>query len=157
MIYELINPSDCVTLECDDTAVAAVVCILLGNGQYALDCPSNPQKNIPLFMFGGFEEWWNAQKPAIGMTLNEFIDANTEKICVALESCMGMRISERENILKAKEHMSDEEWRKYIMKVNDDNRSSMNDICGRAFKIAEKLRAKQKDLPKAPVQVLRSA
>lgn len=149
--YEVINPSDKVTFACEDQATAAVVIILLGNGQYAGDCHEDESKNIPLFMFGGFEEWW--KEFGGGISLDSYTDKNITAIADALETCMCMGISERKAIEEAKNHMSEDEYRKYIDKINDDNRSSLNDICGRAKKIADKLRAKNHDLPTAPRQV----
>ena len=152
--YEVINPSDKVTFVCEDPIIAAVVIILLGKGQYGGDCHEDDNKCVPLFMFGGFEDWW---KEHVGDTkIADYIAQNTPTISEALESCMCMGIEQRKAIAKAKEHMTEEQYRKYIAEVNNDHRSSMNDICGRAFEIAKRLKEKNPDLPHSPRQVFSS-
>lgn len=58
MLYEIVNMSDHYTMRADDFAVAAVVCLMLGSGQYALTALEDGGEDVPMFMFGGHDEWF---------------------------------------------------------------------------------------------------
>lgn len=152
--YEIINPSDCVTFVCENETIACNVLTLLGSGQYGGDCLEDSTKDIPIFMLGGFDAWWKQRHgdKEVGVVLKE----NLEPTCVALESCMCLGFNERKEVETAVAGMTPEERTMYIKDANDKKRSSMNDICGRAFEIAKKIRANNPDLPQPPQQVFSS-
>lgn len=124
MKYEIINPSDYCTIEHDSLLAAAVACLLLGRGQYALEPVEEGAEKVPMFMFGGFEGWWGERSD---VNVNEWMDTNKEVLAEAMESV------ERPG-----------------------ERTSMNDINGRADAWAERLRRQLLDGPAAPQQVFGS-
>lgn len=61
MKFEIINPSDPYTMEAEDLEVASVACSLLGDGRYGLDAlgeDANKGNHVPIFLFGGHDEWF---------------------------------------------------------------------------------------------------
>lgn len=126
MIYEIINPSDAVTIEADDIGVAQATCIVLGRGQYGLT-DEEGQEAMPLLLFGRFDEW--AEKNQF-----ELESINKQLIKDCLNSAICCTISERSAIAVA---IGDD--LEAMARYNDKKRSSMNDICGRAFDLAEQV------------------
>jgi len=64
MRFNLVNPSDPYTLEADDLEVAAVAVCLLGCGKYPADAlgdDADKSNNVPAFLFGGHDEWFQAR------------------------------------------------------------------------------------------------
>ena len=53
MLYELINPSDPVTFEAPDLKVAALVTIILGQGQYGAQPVDDSAEGVPIMLFFG--------------------------------------------------------------------------------------------------------
>ncbi len=84
MKYEIINPSDSYTIEHSDFLALAAACVLLGNGQYALSPIDHDGERVPMFLFGGFEEWWRKHSP--DADLDSYLDANKRAIAEAMES-----------------------------------------------------------------------
>lgn len=112
MLYNLINPSDPYTFEADDLELAAVAVVLLGDGQYLAD-PVGGGESVPAFLFGGHDEWFKMKfGESCEETANKVINERTDSIARALESVA----------LTSKE------------------RSSMNDIGGRAHALARQIR-----------------
>jgi hypothetical protein len=97
--------------------------VLLGNGQYALRAIGHDGEDVPLFLFGGFEKWWTAHSP--DAEIGVYIDTNARVIAEAMES----------------------------VSLTSGERSSLNDIGGRAKQWAEHLRSGISDGPWAPQQV----
>lgn len=127
MKYEIVNPSDYYTIEHTDFLALAAACVLLGNGQYGLAPIDHDGERVPIFLFGGFEKWWSAHSP--DADLGAYLDANKPAIAEAMESVSLPPGSER---------------------------SSMNDIGGRAKKWAKQLRGGEAKGPSAPRQVFAS-
>lgn len=130
MIYEVINPSDPVTLEAEDVEVAQVVCLLLGNGAYALR-DEDGKEVMPLFVIGGLDEWAEQNKFDMGRIRRDKLPA----VIACLESAACCEIPDRQAILAA---VRDD--REAFARYNDAKRSSLNDICGYAFKLAARLK-----------------
>lgn len=126
MKYEIINPSDRYTIEHSDFLALAAACVLLGNGQYALAPIDHEGEKVPMFLFGGFDEWWSEHSPDVD--IGGYLEANKRAVAEAMES---VSLSGRE-------------------------RSSLNDIGGRAKKWAEHLRSGESEGPSAPRQVFAS-
>ena len=113
MRFEVVNPSDYCTMDAPDLKVAAVAVILFGEGYYGLtgiDC----NEGVPVFIFGGHEAWFS-QQFGIGCS-----DAQLE--------CLNTR---RKELVAALESVA--------LPPNTE-RSSMNDICGRAHAVAQRVR-----------------
>lgn len=90
MVYEIVNPSDAYTMEAGELAVAAAACVLLGHGKYALDPIEEGGTRVPLFLFGGHDEWFQKH---CGFTiegggLDAFLREHGEEVAVALDSVL---------------------------------------------------------------------
>ena len=130
MIYEVINPSDPVTLEADDVEVAQVACLLLGKGAYALH-DEDSEEVMPLFLLGGLDEWAEQHEFDMGRIRQDKLLA----VIACLESAACCEIRDRQAILAA---VGDDH--EALARYNDTKRSSLNDICGWAFKLAAGLK-----------------
>jgi hypothetical protein len=124
MKYEIINPSDPYTIEHSDFLALAAACVLLGNGQYGLSPIDHDGEKVPLFIFGGFDQWWSKHSP--DASIDKYIEANKLVIAEAMES----------------------------VSLTSGKRSSMNDIGGRAVRWAKNFRGETESAgPAAPRQV----
>ena len=136
MIFEIINPSDMITIESDEPIIAGLAITLISRGQY---CINDEQGNspVPLFIFGGFDNWLKEQK------INDFdawISKNALKIADALESVLYGDASDRKIFEAAVSKMSKEDAVKFRTEWNENKRSSMNNIGSVCQQYAEKLR-----------------
>lgn len=132
MLFEVINPSDSVTLEAEDVDVARAVCLLLGEGKYALN-DENGEEVLPLLFLGGFEEWAAEHN----FDLGRICDTQRQAIIACLESASCCSLKDRRAIRAA---VGDDPTA--LARYNDEKRSSLNDICGYASRIAARHRAK---------------
>ena len=118
MVYEIVNPSDPYTLEADDLSLAAIACILLGEGQYSLRTQDG-ETAMPLFIFGGHNEWFIKK---FGVDVQSLHDSIWNNSLPALAACL-----------------------ESVKMPYGRERSSMNDIGGYAAEMAGKIRAFLKD------------
>ena len=140
MIYEIINPSDPYTLYADDFKVAAASVLLLGQGAYSIENEKGDEE-MPIFLSGGADEWIEEK---FG-DFEKWMDKNRDKVAECLESVMSFGFNQRyaydEAIKAIKGKKAKQEYRD---KIHDKNRSSLNDIGAKAWRIAEKLRSTDK-------------
>lgn len=136
MIYEIINPSDAVTIEADDEMVACVATLLIGEGKMGLMRYPDGESVLPLFMFDGFEEWQQAH----GLDLASFLVERRGEIADCLASAVCCQASERAAVVKAIEAAGGD-IQEALRVYNDEKRSSLNDICDYAHSRAAQLRA----------------
>jgi hypothetical protein len=142
MICEIINPSDAYTMECENFVVGVAAVAVLGNGHLGLKSEDGEQTSPILF---GWEEWFAAQDVP---DLSAFVDQNKLAIAAALASVRIGRPKDRQAEAAAVKYMSAEDAEKYRTEIHDVRRTSMNDIGGRAWQIAKKLRDdSQADVP----------
>lgn len=117
MKYDLINPSDPYTLEADDHEIAAVAVCLLGNGKYPADAlgdDANKDNNVPAFLFGGHDEWFEARFGANYEGVAErVLTTRADALARAFES----------------------------VKLGRKERSSLNNIGGKALELAKAVRS----------------
>lgn len=123
MNFDLMNPSDPYTLEADDLQVAAVACCLLGNGKYGLTgLGDDAGQDVPVFLLGGHDEWFVSK---FGMnyedTATHALNHRNDALARAFES----------------------------VTLGSEERSSMNNIGGKARDIAQALRLKAAELDAA--------
>lgn len=59
-VYKIINPSDTYHLTADDLVLAGIAICMLGGGGYALEARDGSD-GVPMFIFGGHDEWFAAQ------------------------------------------------------------------------------------------------
>lgn len=111
MRQEIINPSDHATIDTTDRLSAALAVTVIGSGRYSIRSneDENDSLNMPMFLFGGVDEWFMSE---FGVTFEDALSqVDRIKVAEALESIQ----------------LSGE-------------RSSMNDIVGRAKSMAEAIR-----------------
>lgn len=165
VLYEIINLSDQYTIEAHALDVAFVACLLLGRGQYSFEpiisqSEAAPDKNeaaigIPLFLFGGADQWCQQQfREEIGETIRRVTHGKSQELADCLDSCLIGGAQERQTYTAGLELIDDpgkrEIWRS---RWHDERRSSLNDIGGRAYEMAKRLRSNQSPFVEAPPQV----
>lgn len=137
--YELINPSDPYTFEAEDFETAALVCFIMGSGYYGAE-PKDGGEEVPIFIFGGAESWYKA---TFGTTFEESID-DPEKVARLSKALASMMLGDFEDRAKynaALEAIDDPEKRAAFIDEWQGRCSSLNDIGGRAHKLAQALAA----------------
>ena len=144
-IYDLVNMSDAITFKAPTRLIATLVTTVLGGGQYgatAIDENGEEDKDagVPIFMFGGFEAFMASlgeTGPTEGMA-----DRYAAELIPALRSVTLGSVADRRLYDSALEAIDDPvKSAAFISNWNDIRRSSLNDIMGRAHKIADKLEA----------------
>jgi hypothetical protein len=116
MKYEICNPSDPYTMDCPDIKLATAAILLLGSGHYPLVDIETQETIVPVFMFGGLEEWLTEHFGSES-NFSDFVKSNKPAIADCLAS----------------------------VTLGCAERSSMNDIGGRAHKMADELRQESKE------------
>lgn len=130
MLYEVINPSDKVTLETESEPAAIAAVLLLGRGKYGLSNEKG-ETVVPIFLLGGYDAWAKEK----GYDLGKVIEEASPEIAKALESSAVCSLSNR-SALKAA--LGDDPGA--VARWNEAKRTSMNDLCGAARSIAKHLR-----------------
>lgn len=135
MIYEIVNPSDAVTIEADDVKVAGLATWLLSNG-YGLD-DEEGQNVWPIAIFGIGQGLLETQ----GIPdVDKFIKDNALRMAEVLDSVMYGYPSDRALVKSAMEKMTPENAATYLSEWNEKHRSSMNNIGKACRTIAKRLR-----------------
>ena len=142
-LYEIVNPSDCVTFEAPDDATAVAVVLSIGEGAYGARRCEDGQDVGGLLLFAtnavveaklmewfgcDFETWANAHRADLAEALLDCATVKPEARHLYEE---GMRRQD-----------SVEELQEYRALVEDRNRTSMSDIVGRAWVMGRELRRK---------------
>lgn len=144
MIYEVINPSDPITLESDDETAACIACLLLGEGHYPLQSEDG-RDVLPFFLFGKAEENLNAWLKEHGIeSLSEYLIQNHKRISDCLYSVVVCKIRDRKALIAAFGN-DREKWKKY----NEERHGSLNDISGYAYALAKRYEKPPKKKKKA--------
>lgn len=133
-LYEVINPSDAVTFEAESDDVAAIAVLFLGRGKYG--CTDEQGSDVlPLLLFGsdGWIEKFCADRKLAD--LSDFLSANAEALAKALESTSVCSLANRKALVAAvgPDPVALERW-------NEAKRSSLNNICAAARKLAAAFR-----------------
>jgi hypothetical protein len=138
MIYEIINPSDACTIEHDEPVIASLACLLLGHGMYALK-GQDGSRPIGMIGFGGQDALyaWLTEN-GLRLDLNAELAARREGIATALESIAYGNITDRSAVMAVVGIAGDR--CAALVKWNDAQRSSLNDMSSRAHEIAKQLR-----------------
>lgn len=136
MEYELINPSDPYTFVAEDyeTAALTVFCISQMYGAKSKD----GQETVPVFLFGGGEEWYVEQ---FGRAPVEGIEAKREQIAQALDSVMLGGFEDRRKYEAALAAITDSDKREEFIASWQSECSSMNDIGAQCHRMAKKVLA----------------
>lgn len=135
MEYELINPSDPYTFIAKSKEVAALVVANISLAYAAR--PKSGEDDIPIFIFGGFEEWYRDE---FGRDYKTGYSDLKEEISDALDSFMFGTFEDRERYEMALKCITDLDKREEFKEKWNDGISSMNDIGTYCHNLAKKLR-----------------
>lgn len=138
MIFEIINPSDQCTLVADDLEIAAIICCLIGTGKYALK-GLDTDLEVPLFIFGGHDEWFTGKFSRNYKDSLEYAIANKiDELIACAESVMIGGLADRHLYEQALSLIDDPtKQNEYRDSYLDKKRSSLNNICSRSWQYAE--------------------
>lgn len=151
MLYEIVNPSDRYTIECEDLQIATVACCLLGGGQYAFRPLEAGGEEVPMFLFGGVEPFCRQHfKNDFADVLASVKASRREALAAALDSVV---VSDRGEYLAVRDALPEGERQAFRARWHDERRSSMNDIGGRAYAMARQLRDGAEPVARPPRQV----
>lgn len=161
MLYRIVNMSDPYTIEAERLDIAVVACAMLGAGQYAFEPTEagHQDKAVPLFMFGGIDEWCKEKfGQPFEAVLQGILDERPGDLATCLESCLigdhQDRKTYQDGLALITEPDKRKEWRD---RWHDERRGSLNDIGGRAYAMARNLREKSGNpIIPAPPQVFTS-
>lgn len=142
MHYEIINPSDPYTFLADSREAAALVIFLLGPAYAAEEEQGGDDTGVPLFLFGGAEEWY---KETFGRSPAEGIEALESSVSAALESVMFGHFEDRRRYSAALDAIDDTEKRRRFIEKWQDGHSSLNDIGTRCHAYAEAIKKKREE------------
>lgn len=138
MLFKIINPSDPYTLKSERFDIAAIACLILGQGQYALE-GIDTNLETPMFKWA---EWMESQfnlNIKDDKWLYNFLNKGDNRADL-IKCFRSVLINDREVYETALGLIEKEEdkirWAEYW---HDKHRSSMNNIGARAFNIAKKL------------------
>ena len=144
--WELINPSDKITFKADTYELACLAVGLMG-GAYAADLLEGDvePRQVPMFLFGGTDEHF---KKHFGKDVSDTFEA-ADKLALAdvLDSFLIGSMAERRAYEKALSVMPEADKAAFKEEWLDKERSSMNDICARAYGYANNLRKYNKETP----------
>ena len=159
MLYEIISMSDPYTIEAPTLQVAFVACLLLGEGQYAFYPCREGSTEIPILIFqdsGAAERWCQRNVgDSLENTLKRVTIDLAADLATCFDSCLIGTQQDRAIYLAALELIDDPVKRKtWRDQWHKKRLSSLNDIGGRAYEMAKRLRAGSKNpLVAAPAQV----
>jgi hypothetical protein len=142
MLFEIINPSDRMTIEADSVAVAGVAIMYLSEGGAALK-NEDGKTVLPILALGGDEDvnlWLD--KVGIGSleNLKSWLYEHRDEVAVALESIVYGSFDDRRDLMAEHKDADHIEFLKSIAEWNNEKRSSMNDYSRAAFFLAKRIR-----------------
>ena len=120
---------------------AALAVFLLGTMYGASPKDDNEEKRIPVFLFGGAEEWYRKE---FGRSTEAGFKAEKQNVADALLSFMYGSFEDRRRYEAALNAITDEEKKKVFMEEWQDGRTSMKNIGEYAHQLGEKLKGKVK-------------
>ena len=140
MLFKIVNPSDPYTIEAPSLDVATVAAVLLGQGKYPFESLDGG-KDIPHFLFGKIDLWCQENFNENLMELsNRVMDTKLSEVADCLDSVLYGDEQDRTEFLESTEGMKREHFEEARGIRQENNRSSMNDIGERAYRMAAKLR-----------------
>jgi hypothetical protein len=139
--YEIINPSDAYTLQAKDPMVAALACMVLGEGAYGLE-DEKGEEVCPFFIFGGDPDAWLREN--FGQGLEQALKSHAAEIAEVLDSVLIGGFDDRREYESAVALMTPEGAAAYRAIRADIKRTSMNNIGAMAAKLATYFKAQAK-------------
>jgi hypothetical protein len=140
-LYEIINPSDCVTFHAPNDATAVAVVLAIGEGSYGARRCEDGADVGGLLLFATHDVVESSLKFWIGSDFETWADAHKAELAEALLDCATVKPEARDEYEKACARIDSlEDLLEYRGQVEDRNRSSANDIVGRAWVLGRALR-----------------
>jgi len=138
-LLEIVNPSDPYTISGDDEEAACLAALLLGSGKYGL-ADEQGEQVMPIFLLGGCKEW---VREKYGKDVEEWASGfPRDRLAAALESVVIGSFRARREADRLLAYITDPDKRAaWLAERHDDRRSSMNDIGGRAVRMAARCRS----------------
>jgi len=132
-VYEIINPSDHVILQCDDDLVAAIAVLVLGQGKYGLrrdaEKAGDPEVTaLPVFILGGHEAWLKAKGIPSMAQLGIWVREHGLQIAACLDTAFYGTPRDFAALTKAIEKLPEDKRGGAIEQWNETKRTSMNNI-----------------------------
>jgi hypothetical protein len=137
MLYIFENPSDPYVFAAANRETAALTVLMLGVEYGAT--PREGDENVPIFIFGGAEEWY---EKTFGRTMTEGFAALKGEVAASLESFMYGDFNDWKKYQSALNAIDDPAKRDAFRAEWQDGISSLNDIGGYAHQIGAKIREK---------------
>jgi hypothetical protein len=110
MLYTIVNPSDPYTVEAESLDVAAMACILMGQGKFAFKSLEGGEE-VPVFFLGGSDKWCQKNFQESTMELcDRVMDIKMSEVADCLDSILYGDEDERKEFLKEVEGMSREDF-----------------------------------------------
>jgi len=140
-LYEIINPFDCVTFEAPDDATAVAVVLALGEGKYGARRCEDEQDVGGFLLFATNYEVGLRLTQWLGTDFETFANEHKAELAEALIDCATVKPEARDKYEEAcRRQDTIEDLLEYQAQVEDRNRSSINDIVGRAWVLGRALR-----------------
>lgn len=134
-LFEIINPSDPLTMHAPDLLTAGVAVALLGNGKIGAHNVEDEEERTPILF--GWKDWFSEQGVP---DVKAWIDDNKPAVADALRSVALGSAKDRAGHDAALAAITDDDNRtEYIKARNDRLRSSFSDWEGYAHELAERL------------------
>lgn len=146
MIYEIANPCDAVTIEAEDSVLAAVAVVVLGNGTYGL-YDEDERVVLPIFLLEKPEKLvaWLTEHGIDSNKMDDFYAKNGEEVAKILESVVYGKINDRRALTAMTEKMSTTDRLDATSKWNESRRSSTRNIGADARNLAMAFRKKAEE------------
>lgn len=132
-LFEVVNPSDPITFEADDPDIAKLAALMLGRGRFGVTSEDG-EEVLPLYIFGMSEE--EAERVVAPLAEKGKTRDGKLALVAALDSFAVCSLSSRKALRAA---LGND--REALKRWNEEKRSSMNNICGAAAKLADSMRA----------------
>lgn len=140
--WELINPSDKITFTGDDFKLVVIAVCLVGDGAYG-GKEIQGTRSTPFFLFGGVDEWFIEN---YGSNFEDtFKSSDKEQLANILDSFTLGNYADFIDFNNKTKDMDAIKLKEFKEAWND-KRSSMNNICARAWEISDYLRKDTKTL-----------
>lgn len=136
-VYEIINPSDAMTITAERNEVAMAAVLLLGEGKLGIkrddgDCPSC------MLLFAKKEETLAFLREHFGTEdLGSWCEAHAADLARCLRSLMYCTVGTRAGLEAAFGDLDDAERDRRLALFNDERRTSLNDYAKYAARLAE--------------------
>jgi hypothetical protein len=152
-VYQLINPSDPYTMRARDHQTAVIALLFLSHwhiGGEPIDPPEPEGLHTPFYPFGLSDDALGPELDRQGIPegLNAWMGSqeNLHALADALDSVLYGHSNDRSLFEAAVEAITDPSMAAALKAKHQDQRSSMNDIGGRAVRLADTFRAEAAEL-----------